>query len=282
MKDIIPVHKLYDRSPAGMEVLYFESVKKSASLLGAHRDDHYIFIFQEKGESNFMLDFKSLLVSGCAILYVMPGQVHHSVDSKDASGWFLAIDPILVTEEYRTIFEHHIINNGPLSLDDVKTEKFRQCVKLLYERFMLIEEPLGRSITHSLAQSYIGMIAGAYLSETQFGQKQNTRPVQINSQFRSLLLTSYKTIKSPSEYAEKLNISLTYLNEVVKGLTGFPVSYWIHNEIILEAKRLLYYSDLTVKEIAFELGFSDHTYFSRLFTKFAGNSAGAFRAEYRK
>jgi AraC-like DNA-binding protein len=282
VKDIIPVHKLYERSSAGMEVIYFDNVQERASILSAHRDDHYIFLYQEKGESNFMLDFKSLLVNDRAILYVLPGQVHHSINSKNVSGWFLAIDTLLVNEEYRTVFEQYIISNGPISLDDAKAEKFKQCLKLLHERFLLIEEPLSRAIAHSLAQSYIGMVAEAYLSQTQFGQKQNTRPVQINSQFRSLLLANFKKIKGPSEYAEKLNISLTYLNEVVKGLTGFPVSYWIHNEIVLEAKRLLYYTDLTVKEISFELGFSDHTYFSRLFTKFAGTSAGAFRAIYRK
>ncbi len=282
MKDIIPVHKLYERSPAGMEVFYFEGIKERASPLGIHRDDHYIFIFQEKGESNFMLDFKPLLVKGRAILYVLPGQVHHSIDSKNATGWFLAIDTLLVNEEYRAVFEQYIITNEPLSVDDAKAEKFKECLKLLYERFKLIEEPLSRPIAHSLAQSYIGMVAEAYLAQTQYGQKQNTRPVQINSQFRSLLLANFKTAKNPSEYAEKLNISLTYLNEVVKGHTGFPVSYWIHNEVVLEAKRLLYYSDLTVKEISFELGYSDHTYFSRLFTKVAGTSAGSFRAGYRK
>jgi len=282
VKDTIPVHKLHDRSSTGMEMIYFENVKERASLLGAHRDDHYIFIFQEKGESRFMLDFKTLFVDGCAIVYVLPGQVHHNIGNKNASGWFLAIDTLLVNEDYRTVFEQYIIINEPLALDDDDAGKFKQCVQLVYDRFLRIGEPLSRSIAHSLAQSYIGMIAEMYLSQTQFGQKQNTRPIQINSQFRSLLLTSFKTIKSPAEYAEKLNISLTYLNEVVKRLTGFPVSYWIHNEIMLEAKRLLYYTDLTVKEISFELGYSDHTYFSRLFTKFVGKSAGAFRSRYRK
>ena len=56
-----------------------------------------------------------------------------------------------------------------------------------------------------------------------------------------------------------------------------PVSYWIQHELVLEAKRLLYYSDLTVKEVAFALGYDDHAYFSRLFSKVTGMSPGSFR-----
>ena len=84
-------------------------------------------------------------------------------------------------------------------------------------------------------------------------------------------------MKSPSEYADKLNLSTAYLNECVKNTTGYSVSYHIQQRVILEAKRLLYYSDKSVKEIAAELGYDDYPYFSRLFTKIAGITALAFR-----
>ena len=89
-------------------------------------------------------------------------------------------------------------------------------------------------------------------------------------------------MKSPCQYADKLNYSLSYLNESVKSVTGFPISYWIHQQIILEAKRLLYYTDMSVREIAFFLGYEDHTYFSRLFSKVAGMSPGAFRQKFHE
>jgi len=67
------------------------------------------------------------------------------------------------------------------------------------------------------------------------------------------------------------------LNECVKNATGHPVSYHIQQRIILEAKRLLYHSGKSVKEIATQLGYDDYPYFSRLFTKITGMSALAFR-----
>ncbi|RZK91689.1 MAG: AraC family transcriptional regulator, partial [Hymenobacter sp.] len=69
------------------------------------------------------------------------------------------------------------------------------------------------------------------------------------------------------------------LNAMLKQETGFSVSYWISHAIVLEAKRLLAYSTLDVKEIAALLGYADGPYFSRLFKKQAGVSPGAFRRQ---
>jgi AraC-like DNA-binding protein len=117
--------------------------------------------------------------------------------------------------------------------------------------------------------------------DTAFGSPE-CRQAELTNRFKSLLAEEARTIKSPASYADRLNVSASYLNEVIKKKTGFPVSYWIQQEVILEAKRLLYYTQLNVKEIAHTLGYEDHSYFSRLFRKTTGNSAIAFRDRYRK
>lgn len=282
MREHIPVHKMSERTGSGLEMIYFESVSKErASLLGAHRDDHYIFIFQEQGYTELMLDFKTISISGCTLLYIIPGQVHHILDTELSSGWFIAVETLLVAEEYRQILEHVVLQQQALLLDPVRKDEFRQCIQLVYQRFQKIDQPLSKQIVHSLLSSFIGIFSEAYLLNNPKNELLNSRPLQLTRQFRSMLLDHFKRVKGPAEYAAMLNISLTYLNEVVKSNTGFPVSYWIHHEIILEAKRLLYYTDLSMKEIAFSLGFADHTYFSRLFTKVSGISAGKFRRAYR-
>ena len=60
---------------------------------------------------------------------------------------------------------------------------------------------------------------------------------------------------------------------------GHPVSYHIHQRIILEAKRLLYHSSKSIKEIAGELGYDDYSYFTRLFVKTTGMTPLAFRTK---
>jgi AraC family transcriptional regulator, transcriptional activator of pobA len=86
--------------------------------------------------------------------------------------------------------------------------------------------------------------------------------------------------KRPAFYADQLNISETYLNEAVKEITGFTATYWLMNEVMVEAKRLLAYSRLSVKEIANDLGYDDHTYFSKLFKKVSQVTPTDFRSAY--
>lgn len=95
--------------------------------------------------------------------------------------------------------------------------------------------------------------------------------------FRQLIKEQYKDCKLVKDYAALLNITPLYLNEVMKEISGFAASYWIHQEIVLEAQRLLYYTGLDIKEIAFELGYEDHAYFSRFFKKNTGMTASSFR-----
>jgi AraC-like DNA-binding protein len=109
-----------------------------------------------------------------------------------------------------------------------------------------------------------------------------SRAQLITRDFRKLVISNYKTLKSPGAYAAALHLSLSYLNEAVKETTGFPVSYWIQQEIVLEAKRLLYYNESSVKEIAHELGYDDHTYFSRMFKKTVGRTPMEFRRSYHR
>jgi len=89
-------------------------------------------------------------------------------------------------------------------------------------------------------------------------------------------------MKSPSQYASKLNISPVYLNEAVKKTTGQTVSDYIQREIMTHAKRLLFYTNLSIKEIALELGYEDWAYFTRLFTKTSAISPRQFRKKHLK
>lgn len=99
--------------------------------------------------------------------------------------------------------------------------------------------------------------------------------------FRSLLKQHVEYSHSPSYYARMMNISLMYLNEAVKGMTGFSVSQNIQYEIVTRAKRSLIYTSKSVKKIAQELGFEDYAYFTRLFSKTAGISPTDFRKNHK-
>ncbi|MBB5637162.1 AraC-like DNA-binding protein [Pedobacter cryoconitis] len=280
----IPIHKLQERTDLGIQLRYFTHFKKEDMRhLGAHRDDHYIFIMQDNGGSSIVLDFKKIIVRGSAVLFILPGQVHHVPESEQTSGWFMAIDSSLVDKNYNQIFEEQALHQQSLEVNPEKLNQLIKCMELLSGMFDSSGRPsMPVTIIHSLASVYIGLFADLYKCSAPGKDKQNLRPEVITREFRAMVCRQFKTLKNPSQYADALSLSLSYLNEVVKAVTGSPVSYWIHQEVVLEAKRMLYYSDLSVKEIAFSLGYDDHAYFSRLFTKVSGIPAVKFRKYYRE
>lgn len=96
-------------------------------------------------------------------------------------------------------------------------------------------------------------------------------------QFKEKVEQHYTTKHAPSDYAEMLHVSLKTLGRLTKKDIGKTPSDLIAEKILIEAKRLLYLSEKSVKEIAFELGFDDHHYFSRFFKKNANIGAEEYR-----
>lgn len=283
MKDI-PVHQLKERVNTGLEIRRFvagEEPKKYENL-GAHRDDHYIFFVIEEGAASLMIDFHELSFSSSTLYYILPGQVHHRIRNEVGCGWFIAIDSLLISPDYRNVFESKLQLQQPYVLNEPQLKLCTGILSLMREKYE--EEspaPFYLQIVHSLLQSFIGIAAGCF-SDSDKEQNLFSRPGQLAQQFKKLLTINIRQIKSPSAYAAMLHVSETYLNEALKKVTGFSVSYWIQQEIVLEAKRLLYYSEMNVKEIAHSLGYEDHTYFSRLFKKVEGTTPLLFRSDYRK
>jgi AraC family transcriptional activator of pobA len=283
VKDI-PLHQLRSRASSGLEMHWFNLDDKPADgeTFGAHRDDHYLFFLLGDGAASLMIDFNELNFAGRSIYYILPGQVHHRISNTIAGGWYLAVDTALVPTECRNVFESRLLLQQPIALNEQQYEQANQLLNLLHGKLTESnEDAFQLPVAYSLVQAFAGLIAGYYCKESDTGVKA-PRSAELARQFKQLLTENVITTKSPSAYAELLNVTEGYLNEVLKKTTGFSVSYLIMNEVMLEAKRLLYYSTLNVKEIAHALGYQDHTYFSRIFKNAEGASPLGFRGKYLK
>jgi AraC-like DNA-binding protein len=105
---------------------------------------------------------------------------------------------------------------------------------------------------------------------------------EITRKFKMLVQNNFKDKKSVSDYAKILNITAGHLSETVQKDIGKSAGSFIHDRIILEAKRLLYHSPKTVKEIAFELKYEDPSYFTRFFKSHAKVTPEEFRKTIRE
>jgi AraC-like DNA-binding protein len=234
-----------------------------------------------KGESSCFIDFKEYRARDAAVACILPGQVHHAVATRgDLSGWVLEVEALLVKNEWKMIFDKVLFSGNIVVPGEETIHDLQSCIALLYKKTRPDNRQLQQDIVVSLATSLVGMLAEIY---------QGKQPVAVNKQaeaittrFKALAREHLHGSKKPSRYASLLHVSPAYLNRVVKSTTGFTAGYWIRHEVVLEAKRLLLHTDASVKEIAFKLGYEDHAYFTRLFTRVSGMSPARFKKNYHE
>ena len=101
--------------------------------------------------------------------------------------------------------------------------------------------------------------------------------IEIVRQFNVLVDIHYKTKKQVSDYAEMLNKSPKTLSNYFLLYNKKSPLQIIHERIVLEARRLLVYTDMTSKEIAYELGFEDVTIFNKMFKKIMAFTPSDFK-----
>lgn len=287
MKQTIPTYDLNGISHHQFHVKRMDkSIQEAEDILldkGIHRDSHYIFTCMESGHVRMMVDFKTIEAKDSTLFCVLPGQVHQGLLMKDVCGWFVAVKAELVPDAVRTFFDESLGEIQPLALDKNLVKKLNTTAGILHTSYTneMLSSKEGFLVVQSLLNAFLGMFALLYSQKNSSQASGESRSVQLSRAFRGLVRRDFKTLKSPSEYAEILNITRGYLTQAVREVTGKPAQHWIHQEILIEAKRLLVFTHLSVKEVAYELGYSDHTYFSRLFSKLEDLSPSEFRNQHQ-
>ncbi|MFN1215651.1 AraC family transcriptional regulator [Chryseobacterium kwangjuense] len=288
MKQSIPTYDLSSITHHGILIERIEkrtmSTEDNLFDKGVHRDSHYIFTYLESGHAKMMVDFKTIEARDAAVFFLLPGQVHEGILMDEVNGWFIAVKADLLPDAVRSVFEESLVDIQPISIDKSRAERLSACAKMLKMAYTeeMLETKDGFFVVQSLMNAFAGLYALIFLEENNPEIVNESRAVQLARKFRILVRKEFRTLKNPSAYAALLNISRGYLTEVIREVTGKPAQHWIQQEILIEAKRLLSFTQLTVKEIAYELGYSDHTYFSRLFSKTEGYPPSEFRDKNRK
>jgi len=288
-KQSIPVNYFDDEYNSGMsiekifiknlrtleELAEIEDIGTIEGIVQAHRHDRHSFYLIESGTLSMDIDFEHYKIKPSSIMYMHPDQVHRTMEFKNVTVVSLAISNEHLHPEYLQLLED-ITPVKPLVLKKEMFTVFSAAAAL----FIKLSEQDYNKVNHTLLKdccnAFVGLIIGQYLEQSKPADKLSRFEI-VTQSFRKLLDREYATVKRPTEYAQQLNLSTPYLNECVRNTTGYSVSHHIQQRVILEAKRLLYHSDRSVKEIAAVLGYDDYPYFSRLFTKVTGMTPLAFR-----
>ncbi|AVH45399.1 AraC family transcriptional regulator [Agrobacterium tumefaciens] len=101
------------------------------------------------------------------------------------------------------------------------------------------------------------------------------------NEFRALVDRDYFLNRSVGDYAAELSVTSTYLTRCVRLATGRTAGAIIHDRLLLEARRLIVFTDLPIAQVAYRLNFSTPSYFTRFFTALAGEKPTVFRNRMR-
>ncbi|WP_261512232.1 AraC family transcriptional regulator [Chryseobacterium paludis] len=272
VKSTIPLHK-NELPIIGIEICPI--VKPDKILQIPHRDEHFMFVVQQEGNSLWELDFREIELFGTSILYVAPGQVHRYLKHENCKGWFVFIETALIPKTYLEIYNTYLNSNQVASI--TRDSDLFSFIPVFDSILKNPEAPFQNNLISSLSDSLTGLIIRVFIENRHSEKIIAGQKYKTVLQFKQLIQTHYKQLKQVKEYASELHITPLYLNEVVKEITGFAASHWIQQEIIIESQRLLYYTNLDIKQIAFELGYEDYAYFSRFFKNKTGFTASQFR-----
>lgn len=220
-----------------------------------HRHDFYSLVWFTESSGINVIDFKEYEIKPDRIFLMQPKQVHNWSYSKESKGYIL-------------VFDKHFAKEFPLELMNTVffdlPSKNGQYLKPLFEN--LIEES---NLNDKLSEKTI--VSGiSYLLfqlkrlATHLAQNERNKP-KIVLKFSKLVSNTLSENLSVKDYAYRLHLTTDKLSEICKENYGQNPKAIVLDKKITEAKRLLYFTDLSVKEIAFRLGFEDSSYFSRIF-----------------
>lgn len=278
----IPVRTLPKEHDSGIAVakVSSEAFHADDEARHAHRHDYHFFVLQEKGTSHTEIDFEQYLIREPTILYQSPHQVHRALKVENIELCMLIIRHENLNTDYLKLLQS-IAPLKPLAINSQDLAIVQQAFELCANLYERTEDKLYFSLLKDSCNALVALMISLYLKQTKPSDKLS-RFERITKAFTISLEHHFISLKRPADYANELHIAVSYLNECVKNVTGFPVTHHIQQRVILEAKRLLYHSDKSVKEIATALGYDDYPYFSRLFTKTTGMTALAFRTKNRE
>lgn len=250
-----------------------------------HRHDYYTILLLRKGKGTHNIDFSSHALDKNQLYFINPGQVHQVIEEEQSYGYTLVFsEEFLLKNNFKTCFLMELglfDNHGNQPMVKLKKKEFKTLDKLCNQ---LLDTFKSKPKHH---EQLLGSYLNIFLIESHKYKYKNTEIVRVSetsnslaTSFRQLVEQHYSEWHSATEYAEALNITADHLNRAVKPVIGKTTKQYIHSRIEIAAKRMLYFTDLSNKEISYALGFQEPSNFSTFFKKNAGISPRDFKKQY--
>lgn len=232
-----------------------------------HKKDHFCIIVIEDGKINVHIEDKIHFLKAGKISVIFPDQVHFVSDlSEDLKGNIILFEEILFCSDIlkNELSTYNVNLSTQLNCTILSNEDFERSldsikiIKEIYQKPSLIKKEQARFLIKIFL---LGLIESVHGLHPILNQETADKPVYVR--FKKLLNEHYKEHRTVQYYAEELIITPKKLNSITKKHCGETAIQAIHKRILIEIKRQLMFSDLSHKEIAFDLGFNSPSAFNK-------------------
>lgn len=284
----VPVYPLEPDEATGnkyFRVYSFEgSLPRHSDLLIPHRKDHYLIVFIRRAGRRQWIDMTPYELKNNTIYFTGPS--HVIVKEEFVQLWSTGI---AFTPEFLSLQENAALNKLPL----IQNPQNGHELLLSEADINFVEDMLTRIyIEYQSPSKWQQRMLTAYLTvfltylsrlyTEQFKDGDISVDKLLLKKFQAKINECFRELREVGDYASLLNISAGHLSEVVKTQSGKPAIKHIHERMVMESRRLLFHTNNSLKEIAFDLGFTDASYFNRFFKRETGITPAEYRLNIRK
>lgn len=252
----------------------------------------YMAFFCIKGEFEVEINLKKFTIRKDSMFIYTPGNIVRvtNIDPQEKESVHFVVVAISEDLMSSTRFDFSKLYNESLRLLEspcvVINENERELCRKYFDLIQEVSKMRMPNMRESVAAliSSIFYLMGAMWTDRLTAAKKNggeevsTRSKIVLEDFLMLVRDYHTKERSLSFYADKLYLTPKYLSKLIKSVSGKSAHEWIDSFVILEAKNLLKYSDMSIKSIVYELNFPNQTTFYRFFK----TKTGMTPSEYRK
>lgn len=232
----------------------------------AHRHSFFSLVWFTEGTGSYVIDFEEYEIKANRVFFVSPKQIHNWDYSDNCQGFILTIDCVLGEEMNLNYSFPYLDIHGRSK--DILSKVFPDLIEnFRCQRDIIID------------------IKYIYRLCERFAQLNQSKQYPTNPHiiaFKKLVTEKDTQNQSIESYAKLMQLSVSELNSLCKTYLGTTAKQYVLVIKLTEAKRFLLYGNQNVSEIAFQLGFEDSSYFSRIFKKKTTLSPSDFIKKYRK
>lgn len=251
----------------------------------------YLAFFCIEGHFELEINLKRFSVRENSLFLYTPGNIvrvaNISKEEKEMVHFIVvAISSDLMSStrfDFNKLYDEslHLLENPSVVLSEQEKNLCKSYLSLINEISELKIPNTKESVTSLISSIFylMGALWGNRVTEAIKNRDEGSiRSKVIFENFLKLVRDYHTKERNLSFYADKLFLTPKYLSKLIKTVSGKSAHEWIDSFVILEAKNLLKYSDMSIKSIVYELNFPNQTTFYRFFK----TKTGMTPSEYRK